>query len=345
MVEGTQRHDFQEITLAMALLAGLLTLLLKLIDYFNNNIVRYSSDLLTLIYFFVVGLLIEITIISSFLILKGYTISLGKNEVSNWSNWTNSSLRITNWLFKLLFRGLIGLSAFSLALLLVIVLNNMYKNITIPIIRYNIGYIITSIIIFYILYQVSISSGLKGKNFSYKKFFNTFIEFKHKVLLLTVLILYLTAPAYLLMGSYSINFIPQPNANSDTLTFTIKETGVSYNNIYINLYKLKSSGELLWFVDNVTINNTKEASSNKTFMLGENYDGIWYLNINNSKLQPGNYLLHAEVTDDFFKRYLGEEIFRKHADKLFYIAPRTNFSSYATSGVPFNPVLAVNQSK
>ena len=124
------KSAFEEITLAITILTGLSFFLFKIADYFNNNIVRYSPDLQNMIYFLVIGLLIEMTIISSFLILKGYAISIGEIE--------NSSIYGINWLFNLLFKGLIGLSVFSFALLLVIVLNNLYKNITIPIINYNI---------------------------------------------------------------------------------------------------------------------------------------------------------------------------------------------------------------
>ncbi len=320
-----KHRDFEEITLAITILTGLSFVLFKIAEYFNNNIVRYSIDIQLMIGYLVMGLLIEITIISSFLILKGHAISLGKKEdsLTYGTNWTDR-------MFKLLFKGLMGLSAFSFALLLVIVLNNLYKNITIPIINYNIGYIITSVIMIFILYRVSISIGFKGKIFSsINKFFNTFIELKHKLLLSIVFLLYLIAPIYLLMGSYSIDVFPQSSSESDNLTFTIKETGMPYNNIYIQIFKLNSSSGFRYPVDIVIINNKRENSS--TFMIGENYYGIWYLNVDTSSLQPGNYLLHAEVTDDFFKIFIGGEISKKHADKLFYIPPKsTNYSLNST---------------
>jgi hypothetical protein len=158
---------------------------------------------------------------------------------------------------------------------------------------------------------------------------NKIFEFKYITISIVVFLVFLIAPSYLLMGSYSIDVFPRPNANGDILTFTIKETGLSYNHIYIDLYKLNSSGDFLWFIDNVAINNTKEALSNNTFMLGGNYDGIWYLNINTSKLQPGNYLLHAEITNDLSSRFLG--VSKKQDSKLFYIPPKgTNCSFNCT---------------
>lgn len=313
-------RSFEEITLAITILTGLSFILFKIADYFNNNIVRYSLDVQLMIYFLVMGLLIEITIISSFLILKGYEISLGKKE--------NSSIYGTNWLFKFIFKGLIGLSAFSVSLLFLIVIYNIFKlydifkNTTIS----TIGSVISYSIMVYFLYQVSNLSGVNRKFFF--DYMKKFLEFKHIGIFTIVFIVYLMAPTYFLMGSYSIDVFPQSNANGDILTFTVKETGSSFNHTYIDLYKLNSSSDFLWFVDNVTLYNNKEALSNNTFMLGGNYNGVWYLNINTSKLHPGNYLLHAEITDDFFKIFLGGENSKKQADKLFYIPPKKTNCSF-----------------
>ncbi len=148
-------------------------------------------------------------------------------------------------------------------------------------------------------------------------------------LFLHLLLDFLLLPSYLLAGSYSIDVFPESSANSDILTFTIKETGLSYNKIYVQIYKLNSSSDLRWLIDYVIISNTKEALSNKTFMLGVNYGGIWYLNVDTSSLQPGNYLLHAEITDDGAKNSTLPII--KHTDKLFYIPSKsTNYSLNST---------------
>lgn len=138
---------------------------------------------------------------------------------------------------------------------------------------------------------------------------------------------FLVMPTYLLKDSYSIDVFPQSNTNSDFITFAIKETGFPYNNIYLTLNKFNATGNLIRYVDNVTINRTKGAPSNNSFMLGENYEGIWYLNINTSNLQPGNYILHAEVTDDPSKNNTIFGTFRKRSDKLFYIAPNSRVFS------------------
>ena len=125
------------------------------------------------------------------------------------------------------------------------------------------------------------------------------------------------------MGSFSIEDITQSNTNSDILTFTIKETGFPYNSIYITLNKFNSEGNFMQYVHYVKINRTIEAHSNNSFMLGGNYNGIWYLNVNTSNLQPGNYLLHAELTIDALKSFTIFGSSKKYADKLFYIAPNS----------------------
>lgn len=104
---------------------------------------------------------------------------------------------------------------------------------------------------------------------------------------------FLVMPTYLLKDSYSIDVFPQSNSNSDFITFAIKETGFPYNYIFITLNKFNSTDNPKQYVDNVTLNRNKEAPSNNSFMFGENYEGIWYLNVNTSNLQPGNYMLHA----------------------------------------------------
>ncbi len=68
-------HDFSEITLAITLLAGVMAFLLKLIDYFNNNIITISDYLQVTAYFLVCLLLFELSMIFLFLILKGYLMS------------------------------------------------------------------------------------------------------------------------------------------------------------------------------------------------------------------------------------------------------------------------------
>src|SRR5574337_960851 len=73
-------HDFEEITLAITILTGLSFILFKIVDYFNNNTIGLSDNLQFLVRTFVSVLLIELVIISSFLILKGYLLFAASRE-------------------------------------------------------------------------------------------------------------------------------------------------------------------------------------------------------------------------------------------------------------------------
>jgi hypothetical protein len=147
------------------------------------------------------------------------------------------------------------------------------------------------------------------------------------IIIATVFFISLIAPTYLLGGSYSIDVFPQSEVNSNILTFTIKETGLTSGRNFINLYK-SDDNHVFQDIDNITIISTQEISSKNKLMTGTKHEGVWYLNLNASNLSHGNYVLHAEVSYINLNNF---EIFKKHADKLFYIAPRTTNYSMATS--------------
>lgn len=139
----------------------------------------------------------------------------------------------------------------------------------------------------------------------------------------TLVLISLIAPTYLLGGSYSIDVFPQSEINHDILTFTIKETGITSGRNFINLYKLDDNN-VFQDIDNITINYTQETPSKNKMMLGKKHEGTWYLNLNTSNLSYGNYMLHAEVS---YNNLISLGVFKKHADKLFYIPPKSaNYS-------------------
>lgn len=139
-----------------------------------------------------------------------------------------------------------------------------------------------------------------------------------------ILIFYLMiffVPQYLLLGSFSIEELQQSDRNNDMMTVKITETGMTYSSNYINLYKMNIDTNIFQFIDHITINKTEALSQNK-LMRGIMFEpGIWYLNVNTSNLSSGNYMLHAEVTDDISKISIFGTV-KKNSDKLFYIAPR-----------------------
>lgn len=165
------------------------------------------------------------------------------------------------------------------------------------------------------------------------------------VLIMIILILSLTlklyfdiffvAPSILLMGSFSMEEFTQPIENYDILTFTIKETGLTYSKNYISLDRLNAENNSLSESDSIILPIQNE-SKNKSMFGGLHDKGLWYININASSLQPGNYMLHAEVTNDL-TRNSTFGTFKKHTDKLFYIA--SNSGKINTTIINPNPVI------
>jgi hypothetical protein len=307
MAGEIRKTDFEEITLAITLLASLSVVLLKVVDYFNNNIINISNHFQATAQIIVFVLLIDILIIILFLMMKGYLITV--------KNQSKYLISFTKFLFGSSF--VLSIVSFIISIMMLFffqVFGNLTKN---PYyIYFLIAYLIfVIIVILFVCVRLAVNA-IRDWNFE-PDYFTGIIGI---ILAMFIFTLLFAGSSYLLIGSYSIDVFPQSNTNNDTLTFTIKETGLSYNLNYITLFKLNSGSSLKQYVDNVTINRTNESLSNNSFMLGEIYDGLWYLNINSSNLPSGTYLLHAEVTDEPTSRFFG--ITQKRADKLFYIAPR-----------------------
>ncbi len=401
--EKVWSHDFEEITLAIALLGGLLAFLFKLISYFNENIILWSESTQSTTYFLVGALLVEFLIILLFFIFKGILIST-KNKRRDLEDTTRGLFEvgfifpfiwfITTLLLVLenyitqdfntnhympigytflifiidciLYVNLVGKEELENALdrvskniivepeileFLIIIL----ISILIPLLYYiitNISLYIISLYMYAFVYAVLILiiDAILSVKLWRKEVSNKFIELPKKIerikleqlisfILIIILFMYpflklysdlfLVGPSILLMGSFSIEESPQSIDNADTLTFTIKETGLTYYKNYINLYKLNVDNNSLNTTDNITLLYTLEQKSK--LMIGGQYDkGLWYLNINTSNLQPGSYMLHSEVTNPLtINSTFG--IFKKHSDKLFYISPKsTNYSSNST---------------
>jgi len=312
-------RDFEEMTLALALLAGLIAFLLKLIDYFNNNLILIPDYFQPLIYTLLWILLVELLIILSFLILKGYLIS-SKNEKKGLKNLANSFFKISFSTFIVWFISLI-MSLFFY--------QYIFKNtITKP---YYIG-----ISIIYITLSTLLLLGIFIYLMDYKKkdLFESpkvdisFFLKSYLILIILIFIFFIVLspiPSYLLSGSFSIEVFPQPNLENNPLTVIIRETGISYNISFITLFKLNPANNSLEQIDNITI--PKENRSIKELMYGGRYRKDFYLNINTSNLSSGNYMLSAEVTNDPSRDYIFGVII-KHGDKLFYVASKTTNNSF-----------------
>lgn len=384
-------HDFQEITLAVALLGGLLAFLLKLINYFNENIILWSESAQIHAYFLVGALLLEVLIILLFLVLKGISVST--------RNRREDLEKSTAILFKVIF---IFPLIWFVSLILIVLFNyfiqdfniNFYRSIEyifllfiIDCILYvnllgkeelkNALYIIkeSEILGFLMIIVISILIPLlydiiQGFNLISYSFIGVILnlitiaflsvelwgkeEFKegikekldsfmvhirkiNLITLITVIILliiilsiiipaflrlynevFLVAPSILLMGSFSIEEPLQSTDNADILTFIVKETGLTYSKNFISLDKFNTENNSLTNIDKITLPIEPE-SKNKSMFGNLSDKGVWYLNINSSRLNSGNYMLHAEVTNDLSKNSTFG-VFRKRSDKLFTIA-------------------------
>ncbi len=302
-------RNFEEITLAITILTGLSFILFKISDYFNTNTISLSDNLQFLVKTFVSGLLIELVIISSFLILKGYLLFAALSE--------ERILSIADGLFNsfIIYFVFLGLISTFLFFLMIISTPTLIES----------PYYIYFLILYEALTVLASLRVIGFKKDDLKKSLRAFKEVREKshyinviiaeIIIITILFISLIAPIYLLGGSYSIDVFPQSETNNNILTFTIKETGLTSGKNFINLYKL-SDKNVFQDIDNITINYTQETLSRNKMMLGEKHEGTWFLNVNTSNLSHGNYMLHAEVS---FTNLVSIGIFKKHADKLFYI--------------------------
>ena len=322
-------RDYKEITLVITILAGISAFLLKLVDYFNNNIITVSSHVQLVIYLIVYLALIEIALIFTFLMLKGYLLSVnGENK-----QLTNLSKEIFQKIFIIPIPIIIILIS-TLLFYTYHLEENEYYNI-VYIIYWIMTVVLAFLTIIYLDPKIVLTDLLKNlyinKIRSKLKFnFQIDISFIIKIisipLILFIVISTFILPSYLLVGHYSIEAFPESNNDGDMLTFTIEETGITYARCFITLYKLNLGNNSLENIDNITIPIQLE-SKNK-MMFGGIHELYYYVNVNTSTLLPGNYMIHAEVTNDVSKRYKFGTI-KKQDDKLFYIEPKnTNVSTY-----------------
>ena len=319
--DSSKFRDFEEFTIAITILTGLSFVLIKIADYFNNNTIGLSDNLQSFIAILVSGLLLELVLISSFLILKGHLL-FAKNK--------KKTEIIANTIFNIFSLFFVFLGMFSCFLLFFIIILSPklteslhYTNIFVAYITLT-GFAIFQVISYLIDIKLEDFKKLERKNleilgkFDWKKRIVVFI------IVTTLFLLSIITPTYLLGGSYSIEVFPQSKTNNEMLTFTIKETGITSVRNYISLYKLDDNN-FFQNVDGIIINNTHESSTKDKKMIGKWHEGSWYLKLNTSKLPHGNYMLHTEVT---FSDLTSLGVFKKHADKLFYIPSKSMIYSF-----------------
>jgi hypothetical protein len=345
MTNGDKNSNYiEEITLALSLLGVVTAALLKINDFFNNNIISspkiYGFNLVNGL---ITALLVEFFILFSFFIVKGISIHIEPQKKKE------DCEKFARMLFNLSFVYLLIWSIDSVLIYIfysvITVYSNFLKSYDILFAVFAILYTFFSLLIsFWILFNllnIRITEMIKEiiGTFEYKIEQEYRLAIRFAVLLIVVGILviifrdlfsrfsldFLALPSYILVGSFSIEEFPQSVDNVDNLTFAIKETGLPYNFNYIDLYKINSNSNLTQQVDKIIINRNNENQSNETFMLGKNVYGTWYLVINTTKLQckynSGTYMLHAEVTNEISENST-LWLIQKRADKLFYLSPK-----------------------
>ncbi len=285
------KSEIEEITLAITILTGLSFILFKIADYFNNNTIGLSDNLQSLVSTFVFGLLIELVIISSFLILKGYLLFAATREERIISV---AKIMFTSFINYFVFLGLISV------FLLFFVIISSPAFIESPYYVY----------IFFVYIALSVLAAFRVIGFKRDDLRKSIEAIKvirkesdlinwiiAEIIIIAIFFISLIAPTYLLGGSYTIDISPQSEIKPDILTFTIKETGITSGKNFINLYKLDDKA-VFQDIDSIIINYTQETPSKNKMMLGTKHEGTWYLNLNtsNSNLSHGNYMLHSEVS-------------------------------------------------
>lgn len=309
--------SFDEITLAITILTGLSFFLFKIADYFNNNTIGFSDNLQFLVSTFVSGLIIELVLISSFLILKGYLLFAPSRE--------ERLIYIADAIFHsfIIYFQFLGVILIFLFLLIIISIPKLIES----------PYYFYIVIVYMVLTVLASLQVIGFKRDDLEKSVRAIKETIEKsdlinniiaeIIIITIFLISIIAPVYLLGGSYSIDVFPQSEIKDNILTFTIKETGITSGRNFINLYKLDDK-TVFQGIDNIIINYTQETQSINKTMVGKKHEGTWYLNLNTSNLSRGNYMLHAEVT---YNNLISLGVFKKHADKLFYISPKSaNYS-------------------
>ncbi|SNQ60907.1 hypothetical protein [Candidatus Methanoperedens nitratireducens] len=276
--KAKESKDFEEITLAIALLGGIIVVLLKVIDYSNSEALELNFSSKPLIYGLIEFLLIELLIIFFFFIFKGISVYTDERKVE--------FERIARKLFIYSFIFAFGWFIASI----VIVSIKLYN-----LIEGWIWYVVV-ILLIYALIAVWYSSLIKLSILNKTAVIILFI------LLLSFMISLKLVPVYLLTGSNTIEEFSPSIDNPDMLTFTMKEKGVYYNLTEVWLYELNTS----------KLNNSNKSNLNKTdyikiprnesnaswsdnkYIWGQQDNTVWYINIINiSNLPSGTYLLRA----------------------------------------------------
>jgi|GEM_PF-1812475 len=313
MNKGEGNRYLETLTVAITLLAGISAVLLKLGEYFSNNII--SQNHLYPIYFLTFLLIFELALLLLFLLIEGCLI------------WAEKNSR------KLLedIGDILGTIIFTVPLIIYFFLviaftalmfigdSELSKNINF--IVYFLIAVISLRIILYIIEMGNInrewvSEVVKAVKLVY--FIGTVF-----IIIFTLFLISMMAPMSLLSGSYSMDILNSPDANSDIMTVVIVDNGIPSGRCYLDIYRLNESDKYIFEkIDTITLKESGKNSS--TYINGVKKNEIYYLSINTTSLPPDDYLIHAESTFNVNENF---DIFeRKKQDDLTFRISAKNSS-------------------
>lgn len=315
------KEDLKDLTLAIALLAGISAFLAKLIGYSNENIINPITSVFIRLLVFL--LILEIAFLVLFLLVKGYLIwPLKKEKTDLLKNLSGSFGKMMFFLpiFILFYVTFAVTFAF-------ITKDRVFSDTTINLL--SVGMAIISLIV-----TVRIG-GLDFESLKKVMLINQKFEFTHFkmitgwlfiiayiFIIFAFIVCIFQTSTFLLCGSYAIEINHLPDVDTDIMALTIKDTGIPSGRCYVFLNRLNNSSDgLFQQLDNVTLQDSENKTSKYKYMIGQKEYGVYYLFINTSNLSPGYYLLHAETS------YYNSESFnlfepKKEDNELFYLPAR-----------------------
>ena len=304
--------DFGEITLALALVGGIIAVLLKVIDYSNNQYLQFDTGSKPLVIFLIGFLLIELLIIFLFFVFKGisaYADDTRQEQLEHISKelfifsfiiafgWFIASV----WILFLKFLGLadtlsvggiigyISIAIFTVVIILTIFYTEIKNLIGKLVIIEAISKLILSIskLKRYIITEIKNLIGKLVIIEAISKLILSISKLKRYIIIVLLIIVllillfdifYIVVPQYLLTGSYSIEEFSPSFDNPDILTFTVKEKGISYDLIDVILVKLNSSEPT--FPNDIRRDNIDRVIANRNIER-ENQTNSCYLSVTN----------------------------------------------------------------
>jgi len=341
---GEEKDNLKELTLAITLLVGISTILFKIVDYSNKNVV--NEHIFCIMYLLVLLLIFEIVIIVLFLLLKGYSIWPIKEErLGALKNLIGifGPLMFFIPIFILIYTSLSvafsisaedwGLSStFVVVLQLGIVIFSALATLhlggvdleLLKIFEHMLDYdcrgagvrrVDLELLKIFEHIPLKIKTLKKHSKQFWSLLFRFYIVLTYILISLVFIIVLVQTTTFLLCGSYTIEINHFPDDNTDIMSLTIKDTGTPSEGCYINLYRIHKLNESIFQVtDNITLNGSANISK---YMIGEKKYGIYYLFINTSDLPPDNYFLRAEVT--LLPESLNLLNSKKYDDALFHL--------------------------